>query len=195
MPFPCSCQEDQKDKNDDHCIRRFTATEAIATSSGQNDAGLFELNFRDDRYLPFEFSGAVSRWRIELPAENNQFDLNTLTDMVMHLNYTSRDGGPELRRLANERSQGRLPGGGLRLFDVRHEFPEVFAKLLHWKIREGDKKHHIDLPLRFKRNLFPFLTGRPTVTIIRIEIFIESVEPVEIGRHIDLQFPSRGNSS
>ena len=28
--------------------------EAIATSSGQNDSGLFELDFRDERYLPFE---------------------------------------------------------------------------------------------------------------------------------------------
>ena len=34
---------------------------SIATSSGQNDAGLFELNFRDERYLPFEGAGAICR--------------------------------------------------------------------------------------------------------------------------------------
>jgi hypothetical protein len=60
------------------------ALEAIATSSGQNDAGLFEVDFRDDRYLPFEYRGAVSRWRLELPRENNYFDMDSLSDVVMH---------------------------------------------------------------------------------------------------------------
>ena len=42
---------------------------------GREDSGLFELNFRDERYLPFEGTGAISRWRIELPRETNQFDV------------------------------------------------------------------------------------------------------------------------
>ena len=76
-----------------HRSAQYGAREAIATSSGQNDSGLFELSFRDERYLPFEYHGAVSRWRIELPPENNYFDLDTLTDVVLHLNYTAREGG------------------------------------------------------------------------------------------------------
>jgi hypothetical protein len=28
--------------------------QSIATSNAQNDDGMFELNFRDERYLPFE---------------------------------------------------------------------------------------------------------------------------------------------
>jgi Tc toxin complex TcA C-terminal TcB-binding domain len=35
----------------------FGATQSIATSTGQYDAGVFELNFRDERYLPFDGSG------------------------------------------------------------------------------------------------------------------------------------------
>ena len=65
---------------DPRVVREYAARESIATSSGQNDSGLFELSFRDERYLPFEYLGAVSRWRIELPQENNYFDLDTLTD-------------------------------------------------------------------------------------------------------------------
>ena len=83
--------------------------EAIATSSGQNDAGLFELNFRDERYLPFEYLGAVSRWRIELPPENNYFDLDTLSDVVLHLNYTAREGGEVLRDAAARGRPGPAP--------------------------------------------------------------------------------------
>ena len=59
--------------DDPRIVRQYGAREAIATSCGQNDSGLFELNFRDQRYLPFEYMGAVSRWRIELPPENNYF--------------------------------------------------------------------------------------------------------------------------
>jgi hypothetical protein len=39
---------------------------AIATSNAQNDSGVFELSFRDERYLPFEGAGAVSEWSLEL---------------------------------------------------------------------------------------------------------------------------------
>src|SRR5205807_695366 len=31
----------------------LSMTRTIATSNAQNDAGVFELNFRDERYLPF----------------------------------------------------------------------------------------------------------------------------------------------
>jgi hypothetical protein len=39
---------------------------AITSSGAQNDSGLFELNFRDERYLPFEGAGGVSKWSLEL---------------------------------------------------------------------------------------------------------------------------------
>lgn len=91
---------------DTRIVSTYAATEAIATSSGQNDSGMFELNFRDERYLPFEFSGAVSRWRIELPLENNQFDMETLSDVILHLNFTAREGGRTFAKpLTNVRSK------------------------------------------------------------------------------------------
>jgi hypothetical protein len=63
---------------------RFTSgiarVESIATSSGQNDSGMFELNFRDERYLPFEGAGVISQWKLELPNEFRQFDYDTISD-------------------------------------------------------------------------------------------------------------------
>ena len=61
---------------------------------------MFELNFRDERYLPFEGSGAVSAWRLELPAEVRQFSYDTISDVVLHVKYTAREGGTTLRNLA-----------------------------------------------------------------------------------------------
>ena len=53
--------------HDPRIVHMYGAEEAIATSSGQNDSGMFELNLHDERRLPFEFHGAVCRLRIEMP--------------------------------------------------------------------------------------------------------------------------------
>lgn len=69
--------------------------EEIALSTGLNDSGLFTLNFdHDERYLPFEYTGAVSRWQLAFP---NPFDqailLGSLTDIIVHVRYTAKNPG------------------------------------------------------------------------------------------------------
>ncbi|MFZ1430656.1 MAG: hypothetical protein WAS21_28310 [Geminicoccaceae bacterium] len=71
--------------------RDLVPVQSVATSSGRDDAGLFELRFNDERYLPFEGAGAISRWRFELPAEFRSFDYTTIADLVLHIRYTARD--------------------------------------------------------------------------------------------------------
>jgi hypothetical protein len=171
--------------------RDFLSSEAIATSSGQNDSGLFELSFRDEKLrAPFEFAGAVaSRWRVELPPRNNAFDLESLTDFVLHINYTAKEGGVALRDVADRATLKRLPGDGVRFFDVRSEFPTAwsgaFGKAERGKGRDRGKHgaksqhdtYHRNLtrvfPLHFSRRAFPFLTGHRNVIITSIDIFIE----------------------
>jgi hypothetical protein len=87
--------------NDNRFIYNTGAIQSIATSSAQNDSGIFELNFRDERYLPFENTGAISSWRLELPTEVKQFDYNTISDVVVHIKYTAREGGSGLKTAAN----------------------------------------------------------------------------------------------
>ena len=100
----------------------FGPVQAIATSSGQNDAGVFELA-PDERYLPFESSGVISRWSIELPPKHNAFDLRTVTDVIMQLTYTAQDAGGRLRELASRSVESRR--GTVAL--LRREFPDAWA--------------------------------------------------------------------
>jgi peptidoglycan hydrolase-like protein with peptidoglycan-binding domain len=74
---------------------------AIATSTGSADTGMFELNFRDERYLPFEGAGAISSWHLELPQAIRSFDYNTISDVVIHLSYSARDGGESFKQAVN----------------------------------------------------------------------------------------------
>jgi hypothetical protein len=162
--------------DDPRMVKIFGAREAIATSEGQNDSGLFELSFSDPRYLPFEYMGAVSRWRIELPPENNYFDPSTLTDAVMHFHHTAREGGERLRRAAAAAARGRLPGDGWSFFDLRHDFPDAW-ELFHRPVsRENDERN---LALQLHRKFFPYLPGNPELRVVRFMLLFETAEMPE----------------
>ncbi len=70
----------------------------IALSRGAMDNGLFELNFRDERYLPFEGTGAVSTWELSLPKAANRINFDTISDVIITLSYTALDGGDTFRQ-------------------------------------------------------------------------------------------------
>jgi hypothetical protein len=110
----------------------------IATSTAQNDAGVFELNFRDERYMPFEGAGAVSKWQLSLPKNFRQFDYQTINDVMLHISYTAEDDGTlreEVEALNGELEdtiqyflrEESLP----RVFSLRQEFSNEFNRLLH----------------------------------------------------------------
>jgi receptor-binding and translocation channel-forming TcA subunit of Tc toxin len=109
---------------------------SIAVSTGQNDSGVFELNFRDERYIPFEGAGGISKWRLELPDTFREFDYHSITDVVMHLRYTALDGGDKLRGVAADwvkeyvKSVEELSRdeGLFAFFDLRHDFPNEWYK-------------------------------------------------------------------
>ncbi len=119
----------------------FGSMQSIVTSSGQNDSGMFESNLRDERKLPFEYSGVISTWELSLPARSEddirQFDYDTISDVILHIRYTAREGGELLRRGAMENlraliGQGEAPGS-MRLFSLRHEFPSEWANFTRQK--------------------------------------------------------------
>jgi hypothetical protein len=161
--------------DDDRIVRSYAATEAIATSTGQNDSGLFELNFRDDRYLPFEFAGVVSRWRIELPQETNSFDLiNDLNDIFLQMNLTAREGGPLLREAALDAARRHLPADGLRLFDVRRDLPDVWPAVRHPHRRDGRTPWERRFDLRLSGSMFPFVPNSQVSWVDGLEVFIQA---------------------
>jgi hypothetical protein len=169
----CCCECDSDDgyeacAHDPRVVRMYGAKEAIATSSGQYDSGLFELNLHDERYLPFEFHGAACRLRIEMPPENNFFPiLETMTDTLIAVNYTTREGGEMLRRAASESAERHLPGSGWCYLDVRHEFPDAWQLLQN---SSRDKDDGARLSLWLERKMFPYVPGAGEVSVTGMAI-------------------------
>ncbi len=165
--------------NDSRFRHEIAAVQSIATSSGQNDAGMFELNFRDERYLPFEGAGAISQWRLELPKETNRFDFGTISDVILHVRYTAKDGGAQLKREAMATVKGALTaapplpsatpvplGPGLRLFSARREFPTEWYRFLQQPVDATPQTLTFDLTL----DRFPYALPGTTTTIVQVVV-------------------------
>lgn len=162
--------------NEDPRFRdEIAAIQSIATSNAQNDSGMFELNFRDERYLPFEGTGAISTWQIKLNKDFPQFDFSTITDMIIHLNYTAREGGELLKSKAVEEFNKKMNDlalaedkrGLFRIYDLKREYSDKWYKFLHPANSTDDQA----LVLDDLANRLPFFTKQfKTKKVKQIEV-------------------------
>ena len=101
--------------------------------------------------------GAVSQWRIELPASIRQFDYDTVSDVVLHLRYTAREGGLALRSAATAALQDKIVQaatvGSTRLLSVRDEFPTEWARFKRTTPPQGQSAR---LAFELDDNRFPY---------------------------------------
>lgn len=141
--YPHNTEEQGLPADDDRFVENNIPVKAIAASNAQNDSGVFELSFRDERYLPFEGAGAISEWSLELFNDNSpdfgkslrQFDYSSISDAILHIKYTAReDAGTfkntavtHLRNYFSEESA--TPS--LRMFNLRQEFPTQWHRFLN----------------------------------------------------------------
>ncbi|KIA93644.1 hypothetical protein OA93_21830 [Flavobacterium sp. KMS] len=176
--------EEITDDTDDRFSTYRIPINAIATSTGQNDSGMFELNFKDERYMPFEGAGVVSKWRLELP-EIRQFDYGTVTDVIVHIRYTSNEGGERLKLNATktvfkqlENIKQQLNETGLHLaLNMKHDM----ANEWHLLKKSGTVELNID------KVRLPYLAQSINSVHIEQVMFLAKVKdnPVSFVLNID----------
>ncbi|MDO8948376.1 MAG: neuraminidase-like domain-containing protein [Desulfocapsaceae bacterium] len=149
--YPRNVDDQNLPADDSRFIENNTPVKAIAASNAQNDSGVFELSFRDERYLPFEGAGIVSQWSLELfsdlPANNpdpgtpdfgrslRQFDYNTISDAIVHVKYTAREDAGVFKNGAITHlrdyfgQEDTTPS--LRMLNLRQEFPTEWHRFLN----------------------------------------------------------------
>jgi hypothetical protein len=175
----------RENAEDDRFNDYYGSLQSIVTSSAQNDSGLFETNLRDERYLPFENSGVVSEWQLELPAnpskgDPRQFDYNTISDVILHLRYTAREGGGLLRKEAVKNVattiEAAQAAGSVRLFSVRHEFPSEWAK---FQGQTPGVNQRFELALNLRPEHYPFWSQGRLNRVPRVDLLARSTrDPV-----------------
>nr|WP_252729840.1 hypothetical protein [Zobellia uliginosa] len=137
--------------DDDNLISQNSNINTIVTSSAQNDNGMFEGNLRDERYLPFEGAGIVdSSWKLELP-KMNQFDYNTISDVILHVSYTSLVGNDEFKEDVIADYESKLSdvndNNNYRLLSLEHDFPNEWHKFV---------TADVDFDAELKNEHFPY---------------------------------------
>lgn len=151
--------------DDDRFADYLGSVESVVTSGANNDSGMFETNLRDERFLPFEGAGAVSTWRLQLPKDFRPFDYATISDVVLHVRYTARQGGDLLGEQALEETREMLSeanrSGLALLFSLRHDFPTEWSAFV---TGEGD------LVVRLRRDHFPYMVQSETLAIDGLEL-------------------------
>ncbi|MEO6973162.1 MAG: neuraminidase-like domain-containing protein [Rhodoferax sp.] len=164
------------------------ATASISTSHGQNDAGLFDVSLRDERWLPFEGQGAISTWTLVLDPRDNSFDLSTITDVVLHLRYTARSAGASTEAVR----QALKPLGQRQIMlSVRSSFSDAYYAFFNPPDTTATQQ---TLTLPLLANVLPFSNlGTPTITDVAVYLALEQ-EPAT-GTTIAASFGATGGTA
>ncbi len=179
----------QKSLEDDRFRTDQIPISSIAVSHGQQDSGAFALNFSDERYIPFEGAGAISKWRIELPTAVKQFDYNSISDVVLHMRYTSLAGGVAFRKAAsdsarsfqNKASDLAATEGIFAVFDLKNDFATEWSRFIN-----SDKTQPATMPLQALQDRLPFFTRARTVKAESISVLVSSSQKIDMTKDISL---------
>jgi hypothetical protein len=154
---------------------------SVATSTAQNDAGVFELSFRDERYMPFEGAGAISKWHLALPKSFRQFDYQTINDVILSISYTAEQDD-ELRQRV-EADNAALEGSILhylsnnsigRLFSLRQDFSHAFTRLLHSPMGTA-------VPIEISESHFPLIARGRRLSVTKSALAVRTAEGITTG--------------
>jgi hypothetical protein len=183
--YPRNTDDQGLPADDSRFIENNIPVKAIAASNAQNDSGVFELSFRDERYLPFEGAGAISQWSLELFNDNSadfgkalrQFDYSTITDAILHIKYTAREDAGAFKNgaIAHLRDYFSQDGttASLRMFNLRQEFPSQWHRFLNpTNPLDGN-----NFELEIIPNLFPIRDIGKTLKVNKIWLLARCTNP------------------
>jgi hypothetical protein len=163
-PLPKDNEYARQGSEDDRFVDYVGAVQSVVTSSASNDSGMFETNLRDERFLPFEGAGAESTWKLDLPQHYPAFDYATVSDVILHVRYTARQGvdttkvKTALDDLFQEASQSNLA----LLFSLRHDFPTEWSAF----INGAD-----NFTATIRKDYFPYFAQGKPITVVGLELY------------------------
>ena len=102
--------------------------------------------------------------------------MDTITDVIIHIRYTSREGGELLRKGAMKNLKTLIDDsaatGTTRLFSVRHEFPNEWEKFRSVQIDNNNPFAELSLPLREEH--YPFWSKGSLNVVREVKVFARS---------------------
>ena len=131
---------------------------------------MFETNLRDERFLPFEGAGAESTWKLDLPKDYPAFDYATISDVILHIRYTARQGvdPTKVKTALDDLFQQANQANLALLFSLRHDFPTEWSKFVN-------PKDDSPFTATIRKDYFPYFAQGKTITITGLELYGQDV--------------------
>ena len=168
-PSPKDGQYARQD-GDDRFVDYAGTVQSIVTSTAVNDSGMFETNLRDDRFLPFEGAGAESSWKLGTadPGQYPAFDYATISDVILHIRYTARQGVETamVKAMLDDLFQSIDKSSLALVFSLSHDFPNEWHNFAN-----GTEP----FSMKIDRNYFPYFAQGKSITIAGMEVYGENV--------------------
>src|SRR6185436_2294043 len=102
---------------------------------------------------------------------------NTISDVVMHIRHTARDGGALLRSAALQQVKDLIAcaqaAGSVRLFSLRHEFAAEWARFLS---QTPGPNRRYELALTLRPEHYPFWSQGRLNGVVRVDLFAQSAD-------------------
>jgi hypothetical protein len=146
----------------------------IRTSHGIGDKGRLSGARPDDRYDAFEGAGAISRWVITLDPRDNAFDLNTLSDFVLTIDYEGDQGSAALTDLARGAVSSALPKSGALLLWLNGMYGAQWSRFLNPVT--GEQVLSFDLGVNSLQYLYKRLAQHKRLVVVGADLVLESDE-------------------
>jgi len=164
-----------------HLKLRYQKEEMI-TSSGVNDSGVFDGNPSQTKYVPFEYKKLESEKLEILLPEDSDFDISTISDVVLNFNYTAVSD-----TTSESSSSSNTPSNETHLLmSWRHDFPMDWQALIDHLSSNTNlpsipdcNREHIPYRYRVGKNYSSPLNGNVFVFILMDDQ--ENLELVSIG--------------
>ena len=125
--------------------------QSLPFSAPRSDQSIFKLDPQSELLRPFEGMGIVTDWAVKIPKLGNNFDLNTIADVIITFDYSAQEDSVyrkqvlEAMPLTAERTQS---------LSLRNDFSDAWYELHNW---DGSDDLVVDLELpegAFPPNLF-----------------------------------------
>jgi hypothetical protein len=148
--------------------------DSIRISHGASDKGRVPGARMDDRYDAFEGAGAISRWTITLDPRDNAFDIATLSDFVLTLEYEGDQGSAELIDLARAAVIDALPRHGALLLWLDGNYAAQWARFLHPSL--GDQELSLVVDTQSLQFLYRQLAQHKRLVATGADLYLDSDE-------------------
>jgi hypothetical protein len=151
--------------------------ELVALTSPTNATGVFEMDVQSEMLLPFESMGVDTSWELQMPKAANQFDYNTIADVLITLEYTALNS-LDYRQQIIRSMDNKISGD--RQFSFKDDFPDQWYQLQNPdQVEVKSKKMVVNFSI--ERGNFP-----PNIKNLKIENILvyfaksDSAKPFEV---------------